>query len=104
MKFSDDKPTKKLEQSYSNFNNLSKSSVVVNLGIDPVYFRIIYIVNIMVVGIRPPFRSMMLTCCSMTDCTLEEFIKEYTPFLVAMLIILLLITYISQISLFLTTL
>lgn len=69
MKFLDDKPTKKSEQSYYDFNNLSKSSVVVNLGIDSVYFRIIFIVNIMIGGITPPFGSMMLICCSMIDCT-----------------------------------
>ena len=75
--------------------------VVTKLGVDPVHFGIIAIVNIMIGGITPPFGSMMFTCCSITDCSLEDFIKESIPFIIAMIIALILITYIPEISLFL---
>lgn len=78
--------------------------VVTKLGVDPIHFGLIAIVNIMIGGITPPFGSMMFTCCSMTDCKLEDFIRESIPFIIAMLISLLLITYIPQISLLLPNL
>lgn len=78
--------------------------VVTKLGVDPVHFGIMAIINIMIGGITPPFGSMMFTCCSITGCSLEEFIRESIPFIIAMLLVLLLITYIPQISLLLVNL
>lgn len=78
--------------------------VVTQLGVNPIHFGLIAIVNIMIGGITPPFGSMMFTCCAMTDCKLQDFIRESIPFIIAMLIALLLITYIPQISLFLPNL
>jgi tripartite ATP-independent transporter DctM subunit len=70
------------------------------LGVDPVHFGMIFIVNIMIGGLTPPFGSMMFTVCSIIGVTLEDFIKEIWPFIVALLIVLLLITYSEGIALF----
>jgi tripartite ATP-independent transporter DctM subunit len=70
------------------------------LGVDPVHFGMIFIVNIMIGGLTPPFGSMMFTVCSIIGVTLEDFIKEVWPFIVALLIVLLLITYSEGIALF----
>lgn len=78
--------------------------VVTQLGVNPIHFGLIAIVNIMIGGITPPFGSMMFTCCAMTECKLQDFIRESIPFIIAMLIALLLVTYIPQISLFLPNL
>lgn len=75
--------------------------VVTRLGVDPVHFGLITIVNIMVGGITPPFGSMMFTTCSITGCRLDQFVKESIPFLIALLISLILVTYIPAISLIL---
>ena len=53
----------------------------------------------MIGGLTPPFGSMMFTCCGITGCKLEVFIKEVYPFIIALLVSLILITYIPQISL-----
>ena len=55
-------------------------------------------VNIMIGGLTPPFGSMMFTCVSITGCKMQEFIKECVPFIIALLIALLLLTYIPGIS------
>ena len=78
--------------------------VVTKLGVDPIHFGLICIVNIMIGGITPPFGSMMFTCCSITGCNLQDFVKESIPFIIALLVAILLITYIPMISLFLPNL
>ena len=70
-------------------------------GIDLIHFGIIVNVNIMIGGLTPPFGSMMFTCVAITDCKMSEFIREVVPFILALIIALLLITYIPQISLLL---
>ncbi|ADY12533.1 TRAP transporter large permease [Sphaerochaeta globosa] len=78
--------------------------VVVRLGVDPIHFGLITIVNIMIGGLTPPFGSMMFTCCSITGCKLQDFVREVIPFIIALLIALLLVTYIPAISLILPNL
>jgi tripartite ATP-independent transporter DctM subunit len=69
-------------------------------GIDPLHFGIIFIVNIMIGGLTPPFGSMMFTVCSIVDIKLEDFVKEVWPFIVALLSVLILVTYSENVALF----
>jgi len=73
---------------------------VVSFGIDPLHFGVIFIVNIMIGGLTPPFGSMMFTVCSIVNVKLEDFIKEVWPFIAALLVVLLLVTYSEGIALF----
>jgi len=73
--------------------------VVTTLGVDVIHFGLICIMNIMIGGLTPPFGSMMFTCCTITECKLQNFVKEVWPFIVALVISLLLVTYIPAISL-----
>lgn len=76
----------------------------IKLGIDPLHFGIVIVVNIMIGGITPPFGSMMFLTCSLLKIKLEDFIKEIFPFLLALLIVLALLTYVPSIVLFLPNL
>ncbi|PKM55540.1 MAG: C4-dicarboxylate ABC transporter [Firmicutes bacterium HGW-Firmicutes-3] len=69
-------------------------------GVDPIHFGMIFIVNIMIGGLTPPFGSMMFTVCSIVNVRLEDFIREVWPFILALLAVLLLITYSEGIALF----
>lgn len=73
---------------------------VLSFGIDPIHFGIIFIVNIMIGGLTPPFGSMMFTVCTIVGIKLEDFIKEVWPFIVALLVVLILVTYSEGIALF----
>lgn len=73
---------------------------VLSFGIDPIHFGMIFIVNIMIGGLTPPFGSMMFTVCTIVNVKLEEFLKEVWPFIAALLFVLLLITYSEGIALF----
>ena len=74
------------------------------LGVDPLHFGVIFIVNIMIGGLTPPFGSMMFTVCSIVRVKLEDFIREVWPFIVALLVVLLVVTYSEDIALFIPNL
>lgn len=78
--------------------------VITGVGIDPVHFGLVLIVNIMIGGVTPPFGSMMFTTCSITKVSIGDFVREIYPFIIALLAVLLLITYLPQIVLFLPNL
>ncbi|MBR1566417.1 MAG: TRAP transporter large permease [Oscillospiraceae bacterium] len=75
--------------------------VVTKLGVDPIHFGAMCIVNIMIGGLTPPFGSMMFTCMSITGCKLNDFVKECFPFIIAEIIGLLFVTFIPGISMLL---
>lgn len=78
--------------------------VVVALGVDPVHFGMIMIINIMIGGVTPPFGTMMFTTCSVTKVPLNLFMKEVWPFILALLIALVIVTYAPALVLFLPSL
>jgi tripartite ATP-independent transporter DctM subunit len=77
---------------------------VVSLGVDPLHFGVIFIVNIMIGGLTPPFGSMMFTVCSIVNVKLEKFIREVWPFIIALAVVLLLVTYSESVALFIPNL
>jgi len=78
--------------------------VAVGLGIDPIHFGMIMIVNIMIGGVTPPFGSMMFTTCSVTKVPVGAFMREIWPFIIALLVALLLVTYVPAVVMFLPNL
>lgn len=78
--------------------------VMRTMGIDLVHFGLIVIVNIMIGGITPPFGSMMFTTCAITKVSVGDFVKEVWPFIIALLLVLLVVTYIPSVVMFLPNL
>ena len=78
--------------------------VAQSMGIDLVHFGLVLIVNIMIGGITPPFGSMMFTTCSITKVSVGDFIREIWPFILALIAVLLVVTYIPSLVLFLPNL
>ncbi len=73
---------------------------VTMFGVDPIHFGMIFIVNIMIGGLTPPFGSMMFTVSTIVNVKLEDFIREVWPFIGALIAVLLLITYSETVALF----
>ncbi len=69
-------------------------------GIDPLHFGMIFIVNIMIGGLTPPFGSMMFTVSTIVGVKLEDFVKAVWPFIIALLVVLFIITYSPGTALF----
>ncbi len=75
--------------------------LALNLGMHPIHFGVIMVVNLAIGFITPPVGVNLFVASGMTKAKIGDISKAAVPFLIAMLVILLLITYIPQISLFL---
>jgi tripartite ATP-independent transporter DctM subunit len=75
--------------------------VILKLGIDPVHFGMIMILNLGIGLITPPVGPTLFVGCAIGKVTIEQVSKELWPFYGAMCIALLLVTYIPAISLWL---
>lgn len=64
------------------------------LGIDPIHFGIVMVVNLTIGGVTPPFGTLMFLTCSIVKVPLGDFMKEAVPFIIAMISVLFIITYI----------
>jgi tripartite ATP-independent transporter DctM subunit len=72
-----------------------------SMEINMVHFGIIMVLNLQLGGLTPPFGSMMFIVCQMLDLPMDKFIKANMPFLLVIILVLLMVTYIPAISLFL---
>ncbi|EDU3497011.1 TRAP transporter large permease [Salmonella enterica subsp. enterica] len=75
--------------------------ILAKLGVDPVHFGIIMIYNLAIGTITPPVGSGLYVGASVGKVKVEDVIKPLLPFYGAIIGVLLLITYIPEITLFL---
>ena len=75
--------------------------LVTALGIHPVHFGIIMVVNLMIGCITPPFGIVLFVTARVAKRPLSNVIKSTMPFVVPLLIVLLIITYAPEIVLWL---
>ena len=78
--------------------------VAIALGVDPVHFGIIMVVNMEIGMCHPPVGLNLYVASSITKMGITELTKAVLPWLCTMLGFLLLITYVPQISLWLPSL
>lgn len=64
------------------------------MGIDLVHFGIVMSVNLTIAGFTPPVGTMMFITLAITRTRMEEYARECWPFLLALIAVLGLITYI----------
>ena len=75
--------------------------VILKLGIDPVHFGMIMILNLGIGLITPPVGPTLFVGCAVGKVTMEQVSKELWPFYGAMCLALMLVTYVPAISLWL---
>ena len=73
--------------------------VALELGIDPIHLGVVMIVNLAIGLFTPPVGVNLYVACGIGKISIEDISKGIIPCLVAMLIVLLLVTYIPAISL-----
>ncbi len=73
--------------------------VIAKLGIDPVHFGMIMILNLGIGLITPPVGPTLFVGCAVGKVTMEQVSRELWPFYGAMCVALLLVTYIPALSL-----
>ena len=75
--------------------------VVMKLGIDPIHFGIIMVLNLSIGLCTPPVGSVLFIGCGIAGTSIARVLKPLLPLFFAMLAALLLITFIPEISMFL---
>lgn len=75
--------------------------VVLSLGIDPVHFGMIMLVNLGIGLITPPVGSVLFVASAVSKQSIEKVVKAMLPFYCVLFVVLMLVTYIPTISLFL---
>ena len=71
------------------------------LGIDPVHFGVVAVVNIMIGLITPPYGLLLFMMVKIADVPLKDIVRDIVPFLAVMMGALAMITLIPDIVLFL---
>jgi tripartite ATP-independent transporter DctM subunit len=77
---------------------------LIKVGVDPVHFGMILLVNGGIGLITPPVGPTLFVGCALGRVTMEEVSRELWPFYAAMILALLLVTYVPAISLWLPSL
>ncbi|HEN3567768.1 TPA: TRAP transporter large permease [Yersinia enterocolitica] len=72
-----------------------------SLGIDPVHFGMIMLINLGIGLITPPVGSVLFVASAVSKQKIEQVVKAMLPFYCALLLVLMLVTYIPEISLWL---
>jgi len=72
--------------------------------VDLVHFGIFFVLNVMISAITPPVGTIMYVVCGLNKVSIVEFAKEVWPFVIALVIALLIVTYVPILSLWLPNL
>lgn len=78
--------------------------VVTSLGMDPVHFGIIMIMNLGIGLITPPVGTVLFIGCAIGKVTVEQGTKALVPFYIALIIVLMIITYVPGVVMWLPNL
>ncbi|NDA48150.1 MAG: TRAP transporter large permease subunit, partial [Alphaproteobacteria bacterium] len=78
--------------------------VLIALKIDLIHFAIILVINMEIGLLTPPFGLNLFTMKMISQAPIEEVVKGVLPFISIMFALLMIITYVPEISLFLPNL
>lgn len=78
--------------------------VVTSVGMDPIQFGIVMMLNLGIGLITPPVGSTLFVGCSIGGMPIEKVAKSLMPFYIVMFIYLLLLTFVPQLTLFIPNL
>ena len=75
--------------------------VVTQLGMDPIHFGVVMVLNLCIGLCTPPVGSVLFVGVGVAGTTIQKVIKPLLPLFIAMIVALLLVTYIPELSLWL---
>ncbi len=75
--------------------------IVTKMGMDPVHFGIVMVLNLCIGLCTPPVGSVLFVGCGIAGTSIEKVIKPLVPLFLTMIAALLLVTYFPEISLWL---
>jgi len=74
------------------------------LGIDPIHFGVVVVLNLMIGLLTPPVGGLLFLEAKIAEIPFEELVRAVTPFLLALLVVLGLITYLPPLVTFIPNL
>lgn len=75
--------------------------VVVRLGMSPLHFGIVLVLNLCIGLCTPPVGSVLFLGCSVGQTSIARMVRVLIPFYIGMIVVLMLVTYVPWFSLFL---
>jgi len=78
--------------------------IAFQLGVDPIHFGVIVVANLGIGLFTPPVGSCLFVSCSIAGINMKQAFRGFVPFFVGMFLLLMLITYVPEISLWLPNL
>ncbi|MEK3935696.1 TRAP transporter large permease [Sporosarcina sp. FSL W7-1349] len=75
--------------------------ILTDLGLDPIHASMIIVVNLMIGLVTPPVGLHLFITASIAKVPITSVIRESTPFMLVLLIVLALVTFVPGISMFL---
>lgn len=75
--------------------------IITTLGIDPIHFGLVVVVNLTIGGVTPPVGTLMFVSCSILRVPIQRFSAEALPLLASMFIVLALMTFFPELVLWL---
>jgi TRAP-type C4-dicarboxylate transport system permease large subunit len=73
--------------------------MMIELGVDPIHFALVIVVNLMLGGLTPPVGMLAFITGTISRTPVHEVFRAMHPLLLALIGALLLITYVPAISL-----
>jgi tripartite ATP-independent transporter DctM subunit len=74
--------------------------LAIKIGVHPLHFGIIMCLNLVIGLTTPPLGACLFTCCSVARISIEEITKPILPFILALIIVLLIVTFVPSVSMF----
>ncbi|AWB65850.1 ABC transporter permease [Saccharobesus litoralis] len=78
--------------------------IAISLGIDPVHFGVVMVLNLMIGLLTPPVGMVLYVLSRVTKVPFETCAKATIPFLIPLVLVLILVTFIPQLTLWLPSL
>ncbi|NRH26459.1 TRAP transporter large permease [Pseudomonas sp. MS19] len=78
--------------------------IVTNLGIDPVHFGVVMVLNLMIGLLTPPVGLVLYVLSRVSGVPFETCAASTMPFIIPLFVVLMLVTFIPEISMWLPTL
>jgi len=75
--------------------------IVTSLGMDPIHFGIVMIMNLCIGLCTPPVGSVLFVGCSVAGLKIQQVVKPLLPLFLVMIVVLLIITYFPELTLWL---
>jgi tripartite ATP-independent transporter DctM subunit len=73
--------------------------IVEGLGVHPIHFGILMIMNLCIGLCTPPVGSCLFVGCGIANTTIAKVIRPLLPFFISMIVVLLIVTYVPELSL-----